>query len=184
MVESDKRDAVEFLTHQHDEIRRRFGAVALAPDGLRGREFESLMRLLAVHETAEEEVVYPVLRQVGGGDSLVEARLAEEDKAKKMLVELERRGPDSPGFVDQLQDVKVAVEAHAEREEREVFPLLRSEVDDRWRAHMEAALRVAEALAPTHPHQLAPESAVGNLLVGPFLAVADRARDLLREAQR
>jgi hypothetical protein len=42
-------------------------------------------------------------------------------------------------------------------------------------------LRVASALAPTHPHP-GNESAARALLVGTPMAMMDRARDLLRDA--
>ena len=37
-------------------------------------------------------------------------------------------------------------------------------------------------MAPTRPHEAAPESAVGNAVVGPFAALVDRARDAIRHA--
>jgi hypothetical protein len=49
---------------------------------------------------------------------------------------------------------------------------------------MTSELEVAEAMAPTHPHKMAPESAAGNLLVGPFVAMVDRVRDALRDARK
>ncbi|MCA1672167.1 MAG: hypothetical protein LC799_08180 [Actinobacteria bacterium] len=41
-------------------------------------------------------------------------------------------------------------------------------------------LESAEARAPRHPHPHGPESALGNILVGPFVAVVDRVHDTLR----
>lgn len=49
---------------------------------------------------------------------------------------------------------------------------------------MLAVHEAADAIAPTHPHESAPESATGNLLVGPFVAIVDRARDFIRDATR
>jgi hypothetical protein len=43
---------------------------------------------------------------------------------------------------------------------------------------------VAEALAPTHPHPRGPDSALGNIAVGPMVAVGDRTRDALRNVTR
>ncbi|MBV8303869.1 MAG: hypothetical protein JOZ04_06640 [Acidimicrobiia bacterium] len=45
---------------------------------------------------------------------------------------------------------------------------------------MTEKLQAAEKLAPTHPHTHAPESAVGNLILGPFVAMADKVRNVLR----
>jgi hypothetical protein len=46
---------------------------------------------------------------------------------------------------------------------------------------MAGALKAAEAAAPTRPHPNAPESAVGNVLASPPIAVFDRVRDAVRE---
>jgi hypothetical protein len=59
--------------------------------------FEDLVRLLAVHETAEEEVVHPTARRkLDHGDEVVESRLHEEDEAKRALTELYDLGVEHP----------------------------------------------------------------------------------------
>ncbi len=73
---------------------------------------------------------------------------------------------------------------HAENEEREVFPELRETHSAEQLESMATGVRAAESLAPTHPHPHGPESAVGNIAVGPFVAVADRVRDAIRNARR
>jgi hypothetical protein len=74
------------------------------------------------------------------------------------------------------------VEDQANEEEQDVFPKLRTAVkEDQLRA-MATAIRIAEATAPTHPHPHGPNSAVGNLIVGPGVAIMDRTRDALRDA--
>lgn len=183
MDETAQQDAVSFLQSQHDDIRSLFQTVAETTGDQRKQAFEPLVRLLAVHETAEEMVVYPALRAEAGeeGRRVVEARTEEEDKAKKMLTDLERLDLGSEAFETLFTTVRSAVEQHAENEEREVFPLLERVSDDQQRARMESALKVAEGIAPTHPHKSAPESAVGNMLVGPFVSVIDRTRDALRD---
>ena len=173
-------DAVDLLTAQHEEARQLFAQLQGGGQG-RPDTFECLVRLLAVHETAEEEVVYPALRGTGAdGDQIAEARKAEEDEAKKMLSDLEKLGVDGEGFDAQLEAFRLAVLAHAQNEEREVFPRLRQSLDADALRSMRIALETAEAMAPTHPHPHGPESALGNILVGPFVAVVDKVRDALR----
>jgi hypothetical protein len=46
---------------------------------------------------------------------------------------------------------------------------------------MASTVKVAEAVAPTRPHP-GVESATANLLLGPPVAIMDRARDLIRTA--
>lgn len=177
-------DAVDFLRRQHTDIRNLFDALD-KPVGDRAETFQCLVRLLAVHETAEEMVVHPAVRsEVPEGDALTDARLAEEDAAKKMLSDLESMDFGTPEFEAQLAFFKKAVLDHADHEERKVFPRLREHLDANTLETLRTALIAAEAIAPTHPHPHGPEGAIGNLIVGPFVAVADRVRDAITAIKR
>jgi hypothetical protein len=107
--------------------------------------FDDLVRLLAIHETAEEEVVHPISRG--------------------------------------LLLLRNAILTHARYEERYEFPELRAKVPAERLRTMATAVRAAEAVAPTRPHPGA-ELAKANIILGPPLAVVDRARDLIREATK
>jgi hemerythrin superfamily protein len=140
-----------------------------------------LVRLLAVHETAEEELVHPAVRAADGGEPVVDARVAEEHRAKELLSTMDKIGPDADGFDTLLVQLRDDVIAHAEHEEREEFPLLRTAYDDNRLRQLALAVRAAEAIAPTRPHP-GLESPAANLLLGPPAAIMDRARDLIRGA--
>jgi hemerythrin superfamily protein len=176
------RDVVDLLLGQHDEIKSLFTQLQRVEGPGRRELFEDLVRLLAVHETAEETVVHPVARRaLEAGEQVVEQRLEEEDRAKKQLAELYDLGMDHPEFNRRLQAFAAEVIQHATNEENQEFLRLRGTLDaDRLR-RMAGALKAAEAAAPTRPHPNAPESAVGNVLAGPPIAVFDRARDAVRE---
>lgn len=174
-------DVLRLLGRQHKYIGGLFSKVEMTHGEHRRAAFEQLVRLLAVHETAEEEVVHPALRGTPEGDKVVEERLAEERSNKELLTRLDETGPDAPGFDEALRDLHHAVLLHAAHEERHEFPLLRQQQSDRQRRAMAATLRTAEAAAPTHPRP-GVESATGNLMAGPFLAVADRVRDAIHRA--
>lgn len=176
-------DLVSVIRADHQEIRSLFAAVESSTDGEARRDaFERLVRKLAVHETAEEEVVRPTVR-AAGGEEIADQRNQEEGRAKDSLSELERLGPDSAEFPAALEAFKGEVLAHAEREEQQEHPLLESEGEERRRS-LANVFRAAEEAAPTHPHPHGPESAAGNVLVGPAVAIADRARDAVRAALR
>jgi hemerythrin superfamily protein len=185
MASDPKQNAVGFLEEQHDAIRRMFDEVATTTGEARREAFPPLVRLLAVHETAEEMVVYPALRRAGDeGSQVAAARMEEEDRAKKMLADLEKIDPTASEFDAPFREVRTVVEAHAASEELEVFPLLERTTDEKLLERMTGALQVAEGLAPTHPHKSAPEGAVGNMVIGPFVAMADRARDAIRAVMK
>jgi hemerythrin superfamily protein len=175
------RTVTEILHEQHELIRDLFGQVRSTTGADRVKSFDSLRALLAVHETAEEEVVHPRARKVSDeAEAAVKARLQEEDAAKRMLSDLEKVGPDGDGFAGLLATFERAVLEHADAEETLVFPLLDASLDAETLAAMTTALIAAERMAPTHAHPHSPESRVGNLLTGPFVAMVDRVRDALR----
>lgn len=174
-------DVIDLLLAQHARIEELFLAVLSSTGERRQEAFDDLVRLLAVHETAEEEVVHPFARgSIDAGDAIVDDRLAEEHTAKEQLADLYERGTEATDFELRLIALRDAVLAHASAEERYEFKQIRASADpDKLRA-MATAVRAAEALAPTRPHPGA-ESATANLLLGPPLAVFDRARDLVRD---
>jgi hemerythrin superfamily protein len=175
-------DAVALLLRQHEEIRTLFRRVEASKGERRAEEFDRLRRLLAVHETAEEQIVHPFVRHSGPrGDRIVEARLKEEKEGKRMLRDLERMGTSAPSFPPMFARFRAAILDHAEHEEREEFPELRRRGQAELRG-MAAAIKAAEAMAPTHPHP-GVESATRNILFGGVVSVADRMRDLLRRAR-
>lgn len=177
-----ENNVIDLLLRQHQEIRRLFGEVQNATGETRVAAFDRPRRLLAVHETAEEEVVHPYARRtLEGGGEIIDARLTEENEAKTMLAELEDIGPDGPEFGQKLAELRTAVLDHAEHEEKDEFPYIAKEATEQQLKGMAAAVKAAAAMAPTHPHP-GVESPTANLLTGPFAGMMDRTRDVVRKA--
>jgi hemerythrin superfamily protein len=173
-------DLIAAVLSDHADIKSLMNDVSVARND-RDAHFCRLVEKLAVHETAEEEILHPMARSVSSS-SLVEQRLSEESNGKAALAELERIGVDSPQFDAKFRRVRDEVLAHAQREEDEELPALEREVDSDRLGRAASIFRAAQRVAPTHAHAHSPESATGNVLVGTFVAAADRARDALREA--
>ncbi|WP_062434331.1 hemerythrin domain-containing protein [Herbidospora daliensis] len=181
-MDAQQTDVVAFLVRQHAEINDLFTEVTATDGAAREEAFRRLVRLLAVHETAEEELVHPYVRQVvDGGDGIADDRLREENQAKRLLADLDQMGSDHPDFPKHLEILRVEVLAHARAEERYEFTHLTREGDPARLAKMTAAVQAAEKMAPTRPHP-GVESATRNLLLGPPVAIMDRARDAIRKA--
>ncbi|MEU1309109.1 hemerythrin domain-containing protein [Streptomyces cinnamoneus] len=175
-------NVVTLLKEQHRQIRELFEQVETAEGQERRAAFRKLVRLLAVHETAEEEVVHPTARRAfPSGDRVVDDRLREEREAKEVLSELDGMDVDDPDFMPTLRALRDDVLAHADSEERLEFSRLQEETEPRMLARMAKAVRAAEAVAPTHPHP-GVESAKKNLVLGPVTALVDRARDAVHKA--
>ena len=182
MTQQHRGDVVDLLLDQHRLIRELCDEISSAAVADREEPFRSLLRLLAVHEAVEEELVHPyVKRRVEGAKAAVADRVEEEREVNKMLVALDSLGPTSPGFEELFTRVRTALLAHADKEESSEFAGLRTATRPAERTAMAAAVRVASALAPTHPHP-GNESTSRALLVGTPMAMMDRARDLLRDA--
>ena len=172
-------DVVRFLVRQHEQIKSLFAETLAASGKAREQAFVELRRLLAVHETAEEEIVHPrAKRKIPNGDKIVEARLDEENEAKTVLSELEKLDVDAESFTEVLTKLRDAVVEHAEQEETQEFVKLEQQLGGDELEHMGRAAKLAEAIAPTRPHA-GVESQIANLFAGPFAAMVDRARDTI-----
>jgi hypothetical protein len=175
-------DVVEFLIGQHMQIRDLFTEVETSTGQARWEVFDRLVTLLAVHETAEEQLIHPLVRTgVEGGGDIVDDRLAEERAAKEMLARLEDLGPDAAEFPSLLAELRTSVLTHAHHEEAYEFRYLRREVATAQLQPLVSMVRAAEAVAPTHPHP-GVESAIANIVAGPVVSLFDRTKDMVRKA--
>ncbi|MFI8197015.1 hemerythrin domain-containing protein [Streptomyces sp. NPDC085942] len=179
---TDDDDVVAMLMRQHGDIRNLFDEVEQSSGDARRDAFRRLVRLLAVHETAEEEVVHPFARRgFPGGEQVVEDRLQEEKAAKEALADLDALDTDDPTFMPQLMKLRRDVQHHARAEERYEFTHIRRSTDSARLASMARGVRAAEAMAPTRPHP-GVESAGANMALGPLAALMDRTKDAVRKA--
>ncbi|UXY23957.1 hemerythrin domain-containing protein [Streptomyces cynarae] len=167
---------------QHGDIRNLFDEVEQSAGEERRDAFRRLVRLLAVHETAEEEVIHPFARRaLSGGDQVVEDRLAEERAAKETLADLDTMDTDDLEFLPRLRALRADVQEHARAEERHECSHIRRTADAATLVAMANVVKVAEAVAPTRPHS-GVESAVANVALGPVAALMDRTKDAVRKA--
>ncbi len=172
-------DVVDFLTGQHEQIKSLFDKTLSASGEAREKAFIDLRRLLAVHETVEEEIVHPrAKRKIANGEAVVGQRLEEEHEAKAVLQKLEKLDVGSAEFSRLLTELRDAVLAHANQEEKDEFARLGQELGSHELESMGRAAKLAEAIAPTRPHA-GVESQLANLVAGPFAAMLDRARDAI-----
>ncbi|MEO5875880.1 MAG: hemerythrin domain-containing protein [Streptosporangiaceae bacterium] len=183
MNAKSQNDVVDLLMAQHEEIRTLFDQVEKSSGDRRREKFDALRSLLAVHETAEEEIVHPYAKSKLGGDGAVNDLLEEEKHAKDTLKRLERTETGSSEFLPLLRQLRAAVEAHAKHEESSEFAQLRIKGTTEELQGMATLVKAAEAVAPTHPHP-GVEGAVKNLALGPIASVSDRVRDAIKAARK
>jgi hemerythrin superfamily protein len=179
-----KTDVIDVIQAQHQQVARLLTEVAVGTGDALDASFCELRRLIAVHETAEEEIVYPTIRlgdAEGEGNRVADARTAEEKEGIKTLAELEGMEPGSAEFTALFSTFRIAVVSHAEAEESTVFPLLRDSQTPAALRRMARTFELAEKVAPTHPHPHTGTSATSNLITGPALAIMDHVRDAIRK---
>jgi hemerythrin superfamily protein len=183
--EPTTQTATDMLRGQHAVVKDMFEQMDQLQGNDRVELFDCLRATIAIHETAEEEIVHPAARRISEtAEKVVDARLREEDEAKKVLANLEKIGVGGENFDEIFSSFRSSVLDHAEAEETEVFALLDAHLDPSELRDMADAIALAERMAPTHAHPHAPESAIGNAIVGPFVALVDSVRDKLREHKR
>ena len=101
-----------------------------------------LTHALDRHAYSEEHVIYPALRE---SDSISDAETLETEhgEVKEFLFRLKHMDADNPAWIDTVREFRTAVEAHARMEEDEVFPRLRSEIDEELDDRLTAELAKA-----------------------------------------
>ena len=185
-ISAGSTDVVAVLTGQHTEAREilaeldeTVAAVAEITRDMAG-PFRRLVALLSAHEAAEELVVYPALRTRLQRGTLAGEIIAEEDEGRRQLARLEKLAAGFFAFPDALAQFEQTLLAHAEHEERTVFPALEAGLSVEERARLGADVRYAEVKAPSHPHAHSPHGAIGHAVLDPVLATIDRLRDSVR----
>jgi len=98
-----------FLPVSTSKIKSLFAKTLSASGESRENAFVDLRRLLAVHETVEEEIVHPrAKRKIANGAAVVDARLSEELEAKKVLAAVWRNSDVDKRGVHRQADLNSA----------------------------------------------------------------------------
>jgi hemerythrin superfamily protein len=139
---SDVMDALALLRADHNRVRGLFARFDKAKDADRDKEMVTLAQdiidELGVHTTIEEEIFYPAVHSLS--DALadtVEEGIQEHHVVKVLIDEV---GHDvKAGSAEWTAKMTVLIENvshHAEEEEKEMFPKVRSATDAAWLTDM------------------------------------------------
>jgi hemerythrin superfamily protein len=128
-------NALDLLIADHNRVRglfTRFQAAEEAKDEaqmaeLAGKIFEELR----VHTTIEEEIFYPDVHDTNEEiGEVVDEGVQEHHVAKVLLEELAALDPSADEWAAKMSVLIENVEHHAEEEEKEMFPPLRSRLSE------------------------------------------------------
>lgn len=120
------------LAAEHASVLAIFDKMLATAPGQTMQRKMLLMKLghaLDKHAYAEEHVVYPALREANDRADAAELE-TEHGEVKEFLYRLQHMELDAPNWLETIREFRQAVEAHAQMEEQQVFPRLRSEIDD------------------------------------------------------
>lgn len=173
-------DAVDILLRDHEQVRALFRQFDGTTGAVSQRAlYRVIRRELAIHESGEEVVVWPMVRRrIPRGAEIVAARVAEEQRSKELLATLEKLDPARAGFADPFRQLTQAVLSHAEHEEEAVFPALRQvQGGENFLIPLGVTLEHVKRTGPTRAHPRAPAKGPGLYLLGPVVGMLDRTRD-------
>jgi hemerythrin-like domain-containing protein len=149
-------NAIDLLTHDHDEVRALFEKFETAHEAEDTEEMStvasSIFEELEVHTTIEEEIFYPAAR---GKDEEIDETLDESLQEHHVVdVLMEEMGGIESGSDEWIAKMTVLienVEHHADEEESELFPSVRSHMaaDDLDQLGADLEANKVELGAPT-----------------------------------
>ena len=122
---------LEMLSQDHDTVKSLFRSCEETDPGMKRKLLaEEIFKNLDVHARLEEEIFYPAIRGYLGYEdgSLVREAYQEHQEMKELIRELEQTDQRQQEFIDKLQRLRQHVVAHAEKEEKRLFPLAESNV--------------------------------------------------------
>lgn len=173
-------DAISLLVEQHEQINALFERTLQASGNARDQAYFELRRLIAMHETAEQEVIHPSVREVMPAGREIANRSEHEERAiSEALQALEKLDIDSEEFTSRLGALRNDAVAHAEHEEQHEFPILGDRLDGAQLVLLASLLQHAEQVAPTPPQPTA-EGRAAKLIGDSFSTMVDRVRASVR----
>ena len=128
-TKSDDVDAIELLTHDHENVKALFEQYEALSDRSPARKKKLATQIcleLTKHTTAEEELFYPAVRQASkeNGDLIDEATV-EHASAKDLIAQILAMDPGDDLYDAKIKVLSEQIEHHVEEEEGEMFPKAR-----------------------------------------------------------
>ncbi|MGW1952888.1 hemerythrin domain-containing protein [Streptomyces sp. NPDC001920] len=175
-------NVIDELVTDHREVEELFGRIEALPSGDKDRKVyaEQVTMELVRHSVAEEEYLYPAVREhVAGGDTLADRETEDHSKAEQIMKDLEGCEAGDPDFDRLVGMLMTEVRSHIADEEQNLFPRLRAACPPEALDQLGDKVRTAKKMAPTRPHPAAPDKPPANKLLAPGAGLVDRMRDAL-----
>jgi hemerythrin superfamily protein len=118
--------ATTLLKNDHAAVKKLFadfGRTTARAAKRRQALLDDIAQELEIHSTIEEEIFYPAVQNVRGGQSLVSEAKAEHKKVDELVAEAQGMSMETDEVVEKVEELRDAVIHHATEEEREMFPV-------------------------------------------------------------
>lgn len=86
---------------------------------------------LEIHSTIEEEIFYPAVKEVRGGQGLVNEAKSEHKEIDSLVAEAQGMSMETDEVLQKVKELRDAVLHHATEEEREMFPVAQERLSER-----------------------------------------------------
>jgi hemerythrin superfamily protein len=84
--------------------------------------FNQLKKALTLHTQAEEQIIYPAMKQFPETADLIPEAIEEHQQVDQFLEEMSLLSPTDDEFQEKLEELKENLFHHIEEEEDELFP--------------------------------------------------------------
>jgi hemerythrin superfamily protein len=116
--------ATTLLKNDHSAVKKlltAFGHTTARAAPQRQALMDQIAQELEIHSTIEEEIFYPAVKNVRGGQSLVREAESEHKKVDSLVAEAQGMSMETDEVVQKVEELRDAVVHHATAEEREMF---------------------------------------------------------------
>ena len=143
------QDPFAGLIREHRELLALLDKMEDAPRNGSVRKatlFYLFKRKIAKHAMAEEDVVYPMLKDEAERADAARKLYEEHGRMKVLLFELEQSIKDDQGWLEAVRGLRSEIEPHARQEEDVEFPALRDRMDRPGKVKLARKIHQEEAV--------------------------------------
>jgi hypothetical protein len=126
-------DALTLLKADHDKVKGmldKLDATTERAEVTRTEGLQALKRELTIHETIEEEILYPALKEFAKTREITMEAYEEHHVVDTIMAELEQTPFDDETWAAKLTVMKENLEHHIEEEEDQMFKQARQVMDE------------------------------------------------------
>jgi hemerythrin superfamily protein len=133
--EEQKNDALSMLSEDHQHVKELFAEFEQIREQKNADEQKKeLVREICIeftiHAKTEEELFYPVCREVINDEELLDEAEVEHDSAKELVQQLQSMNPSSDHYDAKVIVLREYINHHVNEEETKIFPQMqKSKID-------------------------------------------------------